>query len=200
MTERFLNPFKFIAGYSALLYGLIFLIVLSFLGYLAGVQFDGVVDVHFIRGETSFFVILLQQILVLAVLVLVFYSTGLLFSKSSIRFIDVAGTFVLARAALIPMAFLLLLLPKEALLEYILKAGFDESFISEMPLQVKLLLSAVMLIIIPGIIWMVSLFYNAYRVSCNIGGRKAVISFIAGIITAEIISIWLIGFLDLRLA
>ena len=37
-------------------------------------------------------------------------------------------------------------------------------------------------------IWMVVLYYNAYGVSCNLKGIKLIVSFVAGIFIAEILS------------
>ncbi len=47
-----------------------------------------------------------------------------------------------------------------------------------------------------ALIWMAALVYRAYSVSCNIKGGKAIGSFIAGLIIAEILSklgIWLLA-------
>jgi predicted nuclease of restriction endonuclease-like RecB superfamily len=38
------------------------------------------------------------------------------------------------------------------------------------------------------LIWMVALMYRAYAVSCNIKGPKAIVTFIIGLIGAEMIS------------
>jgi hypothetical protein len=48
------------------------------------------------------------------------------------------------------------------------------------------------------LVWMVALMYRAYSVSCNTKGGKAIGSFIAALIIAEILSIVSIWQLALR--
>jgi len=38
------------------------------------------------------------------------------------------------------------------------------------------------------LIWMIALMYRAYAVSCNVKGAKAIITFIVGLVIAEVLS------------
>ena len=40
------NPFRFVAGYKALLSGLVIILLSAFVGSLGNTHFDGVLDVH----------------------------------------------------------------------------------------------------------------------------------------------------------
>jgi len=51
------------------------------------------------------------------------------------------------------------------------------------------------LICLPFYIWMITLKYNAYSVSCHLKGSKAIVSFIGALIVAEIISKLVLVFL-----
>jgi uncharacterized protein (DUF697 family) len=47
---------------------------------------------------------------------------------------------------------------------------------------------AATLLMLPLLVWMIVLMYKAYSVSCNVRGPKAILSFIAALILAEILS------------
>ena len=54
-------------------------------------------------------------------------------------------------------------------------------------------------VIVLTLIWMVTLMYKAYAISCNLKGAKAIGSFIAGLIAAEVVSKLLLGLIYNRL-
>ena len=163
------NPFIYIGGSKALLFGWIAMILASFVSYFSLTHFDGALDIHFgFRGRYIFYV--LEQLIAWISTTIPLYVLGILFSKSKIRFIDVAGNVALARAVTLPVALF----------------GFFPIFPLDIESPAKLALATVP--ILAFAIWMITLLFNAFVVSTNIRGNKAIVCFIVGIIVAEILS------------
>ena len=171
-----MNPFTRIAGWQAFGLGLIFVVIMGFLGAYSDIAYDGVIDVHMI--DTS----LLQSFLYLGIdlvcLVVVVWITGLIVSKN-FRFIDILGTMTLAKAPFLIMAI----------------AGFfatapDLSEIYKDPYIILRSVSFVifMVLSLPVMIWSITLMYNALKISCDIKGSKLTVAFIIALLISEIIS------------
>lgn len=171
MTQALFNPFLRIAGTKALLIGLITLLVTAVIAYYSHCHFDGAIDAH-IGTITPMWFYPAEALIDWLCLTLLFYISGIIFSQSAIRFIDVAGTMALARW---PMIFIALL----AFIPVVQPQNIHD-------VNASIIIFGFTLLIFT--IWMIALMYNAYTVSCNIKGSKATISFIATLICAEIIS------------
>ncbi len=181
------NPFKFIAGYQALLIGLAAILLASLIGSLSNTHFDGVLDVHTgLQAPLWFF--LSEGLINWISLVIPLFFFGLIISRSSFRTIDVIGTQALARfpylisaIAFLPVAYAS---GGEDLTAKLMAGGF--SAIATPALLLTLGLAILVAILM--IIWMVALMYRAYAVSCNIRGPKAIVTFIISLIGAEVLS------------
>ena len=144
-------------------------------------HFDGTLDVHF-GAKTSLLQAICESLISWASLVLTLYILGLIVSESSVRFIDVAGTTALARWPMLLMSFVgFIPMPdvsnlQNAKLEDLIKIATSPGLI------------ITGIVSLPIIVWFVALLYNAYSVSVNLKGPKAVWSFIGGLVAAEIIS------------
>jgi hypothetical protein len=119
---------------------------------------------------------------------------GKLVSKTAFRTIDVFGTQALARW---PSLFIALLT---------LAPGYQRFIRDLIPMITQLahpggtleldkligfnaaVFFTVALLMLPLVVWMVALMYQAYSLSFNIRGGKAIGTFIAGILLAEILS------------
>lgn len=180
MKTWLFNPFKFIAGNKALLLGLGAMVITSIVCLLEKQHLDGVIDVHGPKESPSY-IFFIEPAIDWFCLVLPLYLFGRSFSVSSIRFIDVAGTSALARYPIFFIVLASLLSPKQV--------NDPQKFLQDIqtnPHLMQLLLLAVLTI--PFAIWTVALMYNAYSVSANLKGKKAVWSFIASFVIAEILS------------
>jgi len=181
MKTWLFNPFKFIAGNRALLLGIGVMLLSAIVCSLETIHLDGVLDVHKGREAPSYFYFI-EPLIDWLCLVIPLYIFGKSFSVSAIRFIDVAGTSALARY---PMFFVVLLcmlspnLPTDE--QKILNT------IQTNP-HVLMQLTVIGILVIPFIVWTVALMYNAYSLSANLKGPKAVWSFIASVVIAEILS------------
>ena len=163
------NPFERLAGLPALIIGIVAMALTAVIGKINHVAFDGVIDVHTgaLFGFSASFA--MQAVAFLA-LFLTMWIAGICFSKSRLRVIDIAGTTALARAPMLLLA-VICFLP-------VAPAGiYDIS---------RIIIFGI--ICFPFLVWMIALMYNAYTVSCNLKGGKAVISFIGALLVAEIIS------------
>ena len=181
------NPFQFIAGYSALLVGLLIILASAYLGSLSNSHFDGVLDLHIGKAAPLWFFTTEVMIdwLCLSIAVLI---TGFIVSRSSFRIIDVFGTQALAR---VPYLFAAVaVLPKgfTRFAEYLAAKAMQQTSTVTIESTDVLFFVVGVIVSLLMIIWMVVLMYRAYSVSCNTKGSKAIGSFIAALIIAEILS------------
>lgn len=171
------NPFKRIAGWDAFGIGLVIVVLTTFTGNFTGIYFDGVIDLHFAENFDSLKSWLMIPVNIISVSVIMWLA-GITVSKN-FRFIDILGTMTLSRAP-----FLLI-----ALASFFVKVP-DLSGIMQDPFVIFDSISFIIILIFtfPMIIWSVTLLYNAYKISTGASGQKLSISFIFGLIIAEIIS------------
>ena len=171
------NPFKRIAGWEAFGIGLVIAVLTTFTGNFAGIYFDGVIDMHFAENFDSLKSWLMIPVNIISISVIMWLA-GITVSKN-FRFIDILGTMTLSRAP-----FLLI-----ALASFFVKVP-DLSGIMQDPFVIFDSISFIIILIFtfPIIIWSVTLLYNAYKISTGASGQKLSISFIFGLVIAEIIS------------
>jgi len=178
-----INPFHKIAGWNAFIIGFVVVMATIVVGQINDVVYDGVFDIHFAQVPLSYaFSVQLSSLLIL---ILLFFVAGKIFSSSKIRFIDVAGTTLLART---PFLFISLIgfLPyynrlNENLMSSIKRMDF--AAIDFSLLLPFLFISGIVLI------WFVLLAYNAFSISCNLKGSKGIILFSGSLLVAEVLSI-----------
>ncbi len=183
------NPFVKIAGLQALSFGALFIIGGALLAGFFNARFDGVLDLHFAPLK-NFNQPLIDQILVWVSLVIVFYPLSLILGAKPI-FIDIAGTFALAR---LPFAFIPLVNATGFLSEFSEKMKSIDMANPVLPisgLEIPLFIGLILVILV-FMIWLVILYFNAFKTSTNLKGNRLIYSFISGILVAEILSIYFI--------
>ncbi len=181
------NPFMYIAGGQALIIGLLVIVTTGLIGSLGNVHFDGVLDMH--PGPVAplwlFFAEGFIDWLSLAAVLLV---AGLIMKGTSFRFIDVFGTQALARWPMLLSAAAGLPPANQRVTDELLKMAQNPNQpLSLQPIDIAVF-AAAMIVILIALAWMVVLMYRAYAVSCNLRGAKAIISFIAALLIAEVAS------------
>lgn len=171
------NPFVYVAGTRALLVGWGIMLLTVAVSFFSRTQFDGAIDMHTAGHSSSIMVLLIEQLVDWGCVVLLFYPGGLIFSRSYVRFIDVAGTMALARWPMLIAATVGfgLVVPQTDSVDVLIK--------SITPSMVLLSVVSVLF----GI-WMIALMYNAFTVACNIKGGRAIGVFIGCLLIAEIAS------------
>ncbi len=166
------NPFIQIAGTRSLLSGLLVLLVTAFLGGLNNVHYDGVIDIH--AGMPAPWLLFLMESTLSWLLFSVFLLVAAkVLSKSKVRVIDIFGTQALAR-----YPYLLI-----SLISFIPYFHFEYTGMPD--LSASLIIFGLVTFVFT--IWTVILMYNAYSVSANLKGAKAVVSFIIALVLAEVL-------------
>ena len=178
------NPFEKIAGWQALILGLIIVVLSGFIGKQANLMFDGAIDAHFGK-EVTYYQTFMMLFIDIACVGAVMYLAGLLVTRN-FRFIDLLGTMTLARAPylLLSLTGLFVTIPETAEL-----LANPALIFSNPGFLIFIALS------FPAIIWVIALMYNAWKVSTGAKGSKMIIAFIAGLFVAEVISKILISIL-----
>ena len=165
----FFNPFERVAGWPALIIGIVVMALTAVIGKINHVAFDGVLDVH-TGASFGFPASFVMQAVDFLSLFLTMWIAGVCFSKSRFRAVDVAGTMALARSPML-------------LLVVICFLPIAPHGLYDIP---RMIIFG--LVSIPVCIWMIALMYKAYTVSCHLKGNRAVASFIGALLVAEIVS------------
>jgi len=186
----FLNPFTFVAGGTALIIGLAAILVVALIGAVSNTHFDGLLDIHTGAPAPAWLFVAeglidwLSLSLALAVL-------GIIVARSRFRIVDLLGTQALARWPGLLVVTLLLISPLRNAFNKLV-ASVLKSSTSGAPSGIGaadvLVLGVVSLAVLLAVIWTVILMYHSYAVSCGVKGARAIVSFIVGLIAAEILS------------
>ena len=189
MTELLFNPFRRIGGTRSVMIALAVMLLGVLLAVTGNVHFDGAIDVHGgSKLQVTFPVAVFEWLVAWMLPVGIFFLAGRVLSSSSIRFIDVLGTQGMARFPFLLVG-LVTLLPIRARMEEYgqrIMRGEDPGGLFTTGDLIQLVVSA--LVGIACLVWAISLMYKAYITSCNLKGPRAVGSFIAGLLLAEILS------------
>lgn len=190
MNNFLINPFVRIAGLQSLMIGAATILVTAFIASFGNIHLDGVLDLH-VGGSGSSVgmgLALIEGLINLGSITLFVYLAGLIFSKSSIRFVDVMGTQSMARFPYLIACIGSLFLSDEKILSYV-----EYEFMHKGdPVQlvvwdyISFILAAI--IFMGMFVWSLVLMYKAYSVSCNVKGGKSVVTFIVALLLAETLS------------
>ena len=171
--NRILNPFNYIAGAKALVFGLIFIATATLLLYSGGMIQDSYI--HIGMAAAPLWYVAVMQIIWWLLPATLLYLGGVAMTRSRIRLIDMLGTTAFAQLILVLMIAPLLLPAVQnsttALLAT-LQSGAVPTIGATLPLVIYSLYTLVCLAFY--FIWN----YNAFAVSCNLRGWKAITLFI----------------------
>jgi hypothetical protein len=187
MITLLFNPFVYIAGAQALGLGLAAMLLAGLVGSWGRTHFDGVLDTH-MGAPAPLGVFLAEGLMDWLCLGLVLLFFGKIISNTAFRTIDLLGTQALARW---PTLFISLICLPPALQRFsqdILKQLANPGGKIEFNPSDAMIFFAAIVAMIPLLCWTVALMYNSYSVSCNVKGGKAIGTFMAGIVLAEILS------------
>jgi len=102
-----LNPFQKVAGFHALVVGVIILMCMSYLGMIAKVYFPGILSVLNAsvvtnqKIENNFFLLAYQNLIACSVLAATFLFSAIIFKQKGLRLVDFLGTVAMARFPLL---------------------------------------------------------------------------------------------------
>ena len=187
LRQWLFNPFKFVAGPKALLLGMVIILIVSLLGSFSNTHFDGVLDVH--TGlEAPTWLFFVENLINWLSMVLFLFFSALIVSRSQWRLIDILGTQALSRWPTLITALVMLPNANRRFGEYLISKLCQSGEAATINSTDAVIFFVAVVIALLMIIWMVSLMYKAYSVSCNIKGSKAIVTFIVSLICAEILS------------
>lgn len=176
------NPFIQIAGWKAFFIGGLIVLISVIVACYGNQYYIGVANIHFVPDANLGYAFVSQAIGLFLIVVL-FYFSGLLFSKG-VRFQDVLGTVVLSRYPYIIPAFF------GYFVDYDKMTNSISSIISAQPTETLndwLLFIVIALIMLVIFIWYIALLWNAFRVSTDLKGIKGIIIFIITLLFADIL-------------
>lgn len=180
------NPFIRIAGMPALTIGIVLIVASGLVASAGGIHFDGLLDVH--AGRTVLLWVPVAEGLVNWIVITALLTpAALLFGRSAVRLVDIAGTQAMARGPLL-LAVSIFTLPwiRNAFDE--LTASVKSGQLSGFP-GMEVIIGS--LVILACIIWMVALMWNAFSISCNMKGGRAITLFIVAVLVGEVATIFL---------
>ena len=184
-SSLWLNPFQKIAGFKALIMGMIILLAMSGMGVIAKVYFIGsisLINASAVVKQTmdiGFLLLAYQNIVSWLILSIMFILTAMILQKKKIRIIDFLGTVSLARfpSLLITLLTAIVRMINPGILDVDLSKGIQ----LHVPLSQTLYGVTLMVLII----WQIFTYFYAFKESSGLIGKKLVLGFIASIIAAE---------------
>jgi len=185
--NKLINPFKYIAGWEALLAGLAVLFATAGVGYFSHIHFPDLISVKTIN-EIPFYVLLIQQGSNWLVISILLYIVAIIFSPSTVRGIDIFGTQALAKFPYLLAALCGFSGSVDKFGKYMLWSALQTGEPVEMSSGEMMLAVTLILITVVLTIWMVTLMFNAFKVSANLKGAKLTVSFIIAVIGSIIIT------------
>jgi hypothetical protein len=186
-TTLIFNPFIYIAGARALGLGLAALVLAGLFGAVGDTHFDGVLDTHVGAGAPLWF-FLAEGVADWLCLSIVLWLFGKLVSPTAFRTIDLFGTQALARWPTILTALIALPPAFQRFSGQLLLQVTHPGTPLELGSPDAIVFFVILVLMLVLLCWTVALMYNAYSLACNIKGAKAIGTFIAGILLAEILS------------
>lgn len=191
-TASFLwNPFRTIAGLSALGWGLAILLITGGIASLSRTHFDGVLDTHLGHSAPLWFFLGEGVINWLSAAIFLCIGGTLLTGFDGVRSIDLFGTQALARAPFLLTALICLLPGVGAYNDKLIAMASSGKAILLPPPgtagEITSFYGAVIVMLLVTI-WFVALAWKSFRVSCDVRGWKAICVFIIAIIGAEVLS------------
>lgn len=179
-----INPFKKVAGVKALIVGVFFLLMISYLGVVGKLYFLGPLSLKVLPGSEavsfSFFILLYQNLVGWGLLSLAFLLVAHLFQKKKVRSIDFFGTVLFAHYPyLLLSAFL-------CLLQFWVPSVIEVS--STQHPSFSLAVIALMLASFVAFIWQIAVYFFALKESSGLEGKTLVLSFIIVLILTEMVA------------
>ena len=180
------NPFIRIAGTRSLAIGLAGIVAAGLAAAGAGIRFDGLLDVH-AGNQVALWVPVVDGLVNWVVFTLLLLLVALLFSRSAVRLVDIAGTQAMARIPLLPVAAICALPWIRDAFDGLAAAllGGELAGLS----WTGLIVGAV--VTLAGVVWMVALMWKAFSISCNMKGGRAIALFILAVLLGEAATLYL---------
>ena len=189
-TKKLINPFVEIAGSKALFYGLLVMMLTGLTGYFSQTHFPDVISIKIIQEYLPLGYFFVQQLMIWLIPSLIFFVFAFWGSSSAVRVLDILGTLALARFPYFIAALLGFSGSIKRFGNYIMALVMEQDMSATISVIDIIMAIIILFLTILLTIWMVALMYNAFRVSSNLKGGKAVGLFIAGLFISIIATLF----------
>lgn len=189
-SSLWLNPFQKIAGFKALLLGIIVLLVMSYTGALGGLYFLGpltTINASIVVKQSQhigFLLLAYQNTVSCLILTTLFFITAKILTKKKLRIIDFLGTVTLSR---FPLALFTVI---TSIVRMVDPTSLDIDMSKGLPLHTftmgLFILSVIGMVII---VWQIITYFYAMKESSGLVGKKLWLGFIVSLVTAELIAL-----------
>jgi hypothetical protein len=179
---------------TSLILGLVIMTLTACVCAFGDVHLDGVLDLH-VGAPSNIGIALGESAIDLFCMVLCVFAAGFLLVGKEISLLNILSTQALARALFLPNSILIFITSQIPGFQGLLDT-FASQRVPDPPGSLELV--ALLLLLFASlalIIWTIILMYRAYVQACNIKGSMAIVSFIGVLITAEILSKYLVSYL-----
>lgn len=188
--KKILNPFIQIAGVPALIYGFAGVCITVVLSWITGLHFQGLLHMGWAPSNT-FTTFLGEHLIIWLVPALLFYTSGLLLSRSRIRIVDVLGTTAFAQLPLIATALLCFCQPLRTLI-HTPPQDITIEWLNRPEIMTGAFLALISTVFI---VWTLIWMFKALKITCNMKGARLGIAYAVSIIGGDILAVYLISFL-----
>ncbi|MBI2786847.1 MAG: hypothetical protein HYX60_11335 [Legionella longbeachae] len=187
-SSLFLNPFQKIAGFKALIFGIIILLTMSYMGVLAKLYFLGpltTINASAVVKQSmdiGFLLLAYQNIICLLILTTLFFIAAKMLQNKKLRIIDFLGTLSLARFPLLLFTVIVNFarMINPTILDIDMSKGIPLH--SSMGLKILGVIGTVL------IVWQIILYFYAMKESSGLVGKKLWLGFILPLIAGELIA------------
>ena len=192
VSDLLFHPFVRVAGLQSLLLGLAGIALAGWLGFIQGLHFDGVLDVH-VGAHLPWWMSLGEGLINWLSLAALLFIAGKIVSRTRFRAVDLFGTQALARWPMLLVS-LICFAPgfhrfSDALMKALLTMTEKPGKLALPPMNADMLVfGVVMLGMLSCTVWMVALMWQSFAHSCNARGGKAVVAFVVSLLLAEVLS------------
>ena len=183
--KKIYNPFEIFSENQLLIFGIFFLVIGSFLGFLFNGRFDGVLDLHFVEFA-DFYEVLLDNLINTMVLTILLFLLGL-FINPKTRIIDLLNTALIARIPFYILPFFninnYMNRITDAMMDLVASNNLEAIAVTD-----TIFMAIFGILALATMVWFAILLWNGFKIATNAKGIKTIVLFIVIVLLAEIAS------------
>jgi hypothetical protein len=194
------NPFQKIAGFTALLLGLVVILSMSYLGLITKIYFTSAVtlatttDFAHAKFTQTFLLFLCQNLVIWLTVSTLFMVAAKVLKAKKTRMIDFFGTCFLSR---FPYLFFLIIISVIILIHPTSLHSANADLVGQdyYPVHMSLLNWVTNMVYVAFLFWQIATYFYAFKESSGLASKKLVISFIIALVLGDVITTFLVSML-----